>query len=492
MILLLLLFASVLCHAKSSESWHKLSRSGVTIEYQDDTSELAQQLAPEIAKRLKQQPSKPDVEELQVLAKRKDEALKFIATQLGMKKPSAEMVRIFDQMTSAVRVFQSVRECRRFRLWRQDELKQLAKSGHNDPWLTYIPETDSFELGKSLLDWQHEPSIGTIPIVVKDDPTQSAFDQILSQVDLCMNVSGILPSAGVLCHEVAEMGMLDDLNIKSAFRRWFCDGAANYVAASCLERFVGKSAETEYLNTQMPDHYTDLKDQVDLLHWRAAEWEKGTPGHMDDELSAAHYAYSTYEVMGLSQRNGPETIPAIFKEIVKYKDPDNDTILDAIKRVTGESFRTRLTEYGAKSADQFKGLAIKDFHFGMGEQVSEKKWRMTRETLSIPLATDDSHGVLVTSRFAATDTPLQIRFECIAHLRPDHRADTEVCTFGSTKKETLIWASFTFDEDHYLPGDADLKIYLNDKLVKEVKFRLVEIRSTSQHAAQNGGSNLPR
>lgn len=457
-----------------------MTEAGITIEYQDDSADLAAKLVPEITKRLAERTPLPGEDDLRTLVKHQDELLQFIAAQLGMKAPSEDMVEVFRQLPHTIRVLQSIRDCRRFRIWHADELKRLLASGHKDPWLTYRPETDDFEIGKNLTDWEHEPNIQAIPIIIKDDPTLSPISQATAQLDMCQDVPKALPAAGVICHEIAEMAMLYDLSIRGAFRRWFCEGAANCIAASCVQEFLGKDAAAAFVAAYDPADYKDMEDQVDLLRWRSVEWEEQMPSQMDDRLRNAHYAYATWEVLALTNIYGPGVLPAIFRDVAGSKNKDHDAILDAIKRVTGEDYRKRLAEYGTKSADRFKGLAITDFRIGTGERTGEHQWRITQETTNIPLYSDDKHGILVTFRCAAADPPAQVRCVCTTPRKPDGRPGDETCTFGSDRNESSIWAAFTFEEERYLPGDARVRVYLNDKLVKDIKLKMVDTGSGRQ------------
>ncbi len=459
---------------QSHDKWLKLTEAGITIEHQEDTADLARQLAPEITKRLAQRMPLPGEGNLHMLVKQQDALLKFIAVQLGLDEPSKDMVKVFQQLPYTIRVLQSIRNCKRFKIWHANELKSSLVSGHKDPWLTYRPETDDFVFGKNLADWEHEPNVRVIPIIIKDDPKNSPIRQATEQLDMCQDIPKTLPAVGVVCHEVAEMAMLYDMGIRGPFRRWFCEGAANCIAASCLRRFISAEAADAFLATWDPGIYKDIEPQVDLLDWRAVEWENDIPFQMDDKLRNAHYAYATTEVLALTSKYGPEVLPAIFREVDRVPNPDDDAILDAIKKVTGEDYRKQLGRYEGKSADPFRGLAVCDFRIGTGERMAEHQWRMTQETTNIPLTSDDKHGILVTFRCAATDPPVQVRCECTTSRGPDSHTGVETCTFGSNKSEFPVWASFTFEEGCYLPGDAVVRVYLNDKLVKDIKLKVMD------------------
>jgi hypothetical protein len=463
--------------------WLKLTRSGITVEYQADTADLAQQFIPEAAARKEKRAPIAGTSELRTLVNHQNELLRFIAGQLGMGKPSKDMTEVFQQLPSTMRVLQSISKCRHFKLWRADELKKWLRSGHKDPWITYVPATGDFVFGRNLTHWEREPNVQAIPIIVDQKSTDSPLSQAVVQLDACQKIPGSIPAAGVVCHEVAEITMLYDLHIRGAFRRWFCDGAANCIAAECLEKFLGKDASAAYLATLDTKDYEDIEDEVDLLHWRAVEWESETPFRMDERLQNAHYAYATAEIRALTSKYGPEVLPGIFKEIARSRNTD-DSILDAIKKTTGEDYRRRLAQYGAKSNDPLKGLAISDFRVGTGERTGERQWRMTQETTNIPLTNDDRHGILVTFRCATAETPVQVRCVCTTPRKPDGGMGTETCTFGSKSNECPIRAWFTFDEEHFVPGSADVKIYLNDKLIMDVEFKLIDTRSPSPAVPQ--------
>lgn len=458
--------------AADTGKWRKMEQAGFIIEYQSDMEDLARRLMPEIIKRVEKTDTPQSMADLETLIKHKDEVLRFIMGQLGMSKPGENTRITFEQFPAVLHTFQSIRYCQHFKIWHKEELVKLLKSGYQDPWLTYEPATDSIRFGKYWTDWKNVPEVDVLPLIIEKDSTYSAFEQAVYLLDFHQEMARTLPSAALVCHETAEVAMGEDLEIRGAFRRWFCEGAADYIAAACVEKLFGKAASTEYLKPRHPTLYKDLRNQVDLLRWRAPEWQTDMPT-MDDRLGSAHYAYAAREVFGLAKRHGPEVIPTVFKEISKSEIRDGETILNAIKKVTGEDIRAVLEEYGAESKDRLRGLAIRHVKLGTGERLADKQCRMTQETTTIPLTSEGKHGIIFTFWYAAADPPVTVKCECTTPRKPDGHSEVE--TYSLEVKERVYGASvfFSFEEGYYMPGDASIRLFLNEHLVKELPFKLV-------------------
>ena len=479
MVLLLVMTCSTALAEDASRSWKELHESGYTVQYRDDMEELARQIMPEILKRFNGTGKSQAQYDLEKLAQHKDEACQLIAEQLGMAKPSKTIIDTFDQFHDLCMSVQSIGKCRWFRLWDANDLKALLQTGYSDPWLTYIPETDSFFFGKQVTEHKKLPEIRVIPMIIEPNGQTKALDQAIWYLDACEDIREG-NKVGMVCHESAEIAMVHDLEIQGAFRRWFTDGSAEYIAAMCLEKSLGKAASAEYLKDRDTAEYKDLKDKVDLLNWRAIDFDKDM-GKMEQELLSAHYAYAAQEVCGLVKRHGPETMPAIFKEISKAavihsigKVRDEHTILDAIKRVTGEDFKARLGSYGSKSPDPLRGIVITAVKLGIGERDpnAQRGWRLAEETTAIPLSMDENHRLYVKFWCTVMDAPATVECECITKRKPEGHTTTEKQSFST--KERYFWGCFSFTSgSDYMPGDATLKLYVNGKLCKELPFTLV-------------------
>ena len=459
--LALVLIAGASCLAQDADrEWLKVEKDGMVMECQEDTRELAQQLLPEIARRVRNSSRTP--EGLEALVKHKDEVLRFIADQLGMDKPSTEMSKVFDSCVSIeTSLVKQIREFQRFKIWRKEKLKELLISGTSIPGLTYNPETD---MVASKVEWPLPDSLKDLrlPIVLKNDPTRTEFEQAMEIVDDYLRP---MP-AGVVCHEAAEVGMTLRHNIRGAFRRWFCDGVADHVAVQCLRRFAGQAAIEQFLKGHQVSEDQDLVEQVDLLNWRAAEWQGSG---LDDRLADAHYAYSRQEIEGLVGRHGPDVISRILKEISGSKDKERGgrTILHAIKKATGEDFEAALSKYGTKSRDEFKGFAIRDLRLLPYEEDSKGHPKTAENTDRIPLTDDSTHGFVLV--FACTSTKLPVYINTQLQVKPS-------LTFGSdfalNNDTDVAYFPYHFD-GNYQAGPHVLKVFVNGRLFKEVKFELV-------------------
>jgi hypothetical protein len=121
--------------------------------------------------------------------------------------------------------------------------------------------------------------------------------------------------AGVVLHEVAEVGIVDRY-LRSPDRRWFCDGVANYVGWRVMRDLHGSEMANLFYNLrEQLTRHAAFRERVDLRKWRAVEMQS-----VEEEnapVNRAHYAYATHAVFLMTERAGEDVLPRLFTEIAK-------------------------------------------------------------------------------------------------------------------------------------------------------------------------------
>lgn len=455
--------------------WKKLEDSGVVIEYQQESEEVAKQLLPELVKQVKDVPSpgsKEHLAQLDEFARQKDKSLQFIASQLGLDKPGQNMIQTYDGMLNSLRkIVLVIPDAKHVRLWQKEKLKTILTSGQKVPGFTYDAASDSvnlqmnFSVDDNTTTRKDEP----LPIVISEDiPAMETVQKVLHDVNgVISGFTGFLYPANAIYHDVAVNGIAGDVGVRTAFARWFIEGIANNVSSKCLDEFPTKIATPVPPVWEDPSKFQSLKSKVDLLSWRSEAWEVAMPDKVEGELLAAHMAFATSEIKGLVDRHDEDTIPEILKEFAKSEKRDRDAIFAAIKKVTGEDIKPALEKYGSSAQDNFKGLAIINFGVAATEKSGEDKLSAT-DTAVIPLATDGTRGLAVHFNYETLNPPVDLRVEVST---ADGKVLVEESIELTKPADGLVWHPM-FTED-FKPGDHVVKLYFDKKLFKEVPVKLV-------------------
>ncbi|MCE5198004.1 MAG: hypothetical protein ABFD54_13910 [Armatimonadota bacterium] len=454
--------------------WHKVQSSGVVIEFQDGLGPLARQLMPEAIKLAQDGPQAQREREINKLMMRKNEILRFVAAQLDLAKPNKESINYFNSIGQVMTAFPGPRH---IRLWHTQMLRDAVKVGDGVPCVIYNPESDQFDTlfhAKMFNGIVFAPAPLSIPIDVSFAKPQ--LDQALEYLNAQQKKVDLNSTRHAFFHEITEIMIITSTPLKGCcFRRWICDGMADYVGELCLGRFVGKSVMKKYMEDQVLriNEFASLREQVDLVGWRAVEWENELPNKMRSELIDPHYTFAAYEIRELVKRHGPDVLPKIFREIRKVRADGGQMILDAISKVTCEDFAARLSAYGAKNNDEFKGIGF--FQFQVFYLLGDNTAPITNGT-EVPLITDGEHGIAGSVFVDTLNYPLEVKWEVSgASNRKWVGGRKEKSNIVSEDEYPLIQyvMSELFSSGKLKPGDNTLSLYLQGKLAKQVKFKLV-------------------
>ena len=180
-----------------------------------------------------------------------------------------------------------------------------------------------------------------LPLVLTPETADQPIESLMNETD--RENRPPLPEfrdgqlAFVVIHETAEVGIVERY-LGSADRRWFGDGAANYVAWKIACDLAGEAfaRQTYDLDGQLAQ-YASLQKRIDLRKWPAVEHQ--SPDDAASELSRAHYAFATRAVAEMARTQGHDFLSHLFRELGKTprEKADMETVAAAYQKLTHQS-----------------------------------------------------------------------------------------------------------------------------------------------------------
>lgn len=149
----------------------------------------------------------------------------------------------------------------------------------------------------------------------------------------------------LVAHEVTEFAVVNTV-IKSADRRWFCDGLANWVAMQDVDRRFGSGKGAEAFAKSYPA--AELRKQaakVDLLAWPTEEDVKNG-SRPNVENVPAYYYFATLVMQKACDGRGPDFIKQWLDEIRKtpLNRANAGTVLAAYRKLTGKDLKSIMSD----------------------------------------------------------------------------------------------------------------------------------------------------
>jgi hypothetical protein len=254
------------------------------------------------------------------LRSRRVEILRMIADRLALPAPTAKMGETYDAFAAGHLALQNLKvmdSATHFALWRKPELMARLNAGQQLPGFTRAPDggiqfsmQTSFDFkdgenpDKSIARLREDLGRFSWPIKIGEPEGGSPDDEVQKRLDEIANAAAQMTAfqsaesqrKGVtnVLHETVEMTLVSSY-LRSADRRWFCEGVANYVAYRVLEQLLGKETARGYYDPDAEaQRYLASKNRVDLLRWPVAEdaRAKDIPAEVND----ASYALATKAV----------------------------------------------------------------------------------------------------------------------------------------------------------------------------------------------------
>ena len=354
--------------------WQVIVEAGVRLEYQPDMEALARQLLPELVKIVGEVPwihSEQQRRNIEHIGAHQTACLQYIASMLGLEQPGIAMTNTFYDLFQLQQAIAAGQYVQSFRLWDQATVLRLLRAGAVVDGITYDKETDSCILTVPFnIDMDTPlPAPQLALLCNQHESLQSALTSVRQAILSYAEALHALSEPYVLFHETAEAGMVGSsmvggIQLHSAFRRWFCEGVAHYIAEQAIWQLFGQDAYQQVLVRYDPAQYEAYRPQVDLWSWRAREWGALEAVPANPHLRLAHYAFAAEEIRELVRRHGEDTIAHIMTWFMhENARPYTPTILQAIQAVTGEDMVGRLQQYGQEADDAFRGIAIRKLRY---------------------------------------------------------------------------------------------------------------------------------
>jgi hypothetical protein len=292
------------------------------------------------------------------LAAQREQILQEIAQLLGSARPSADLQKMYDRFVHWQSVLQkTVRAAapRRFALWRKADLVARLRAGQKIPGFELEPDGQvairlradfdaSPEITPEVLAATIDDAWGTLTWPVKIGE-QSPEADIAASLDALRNFKGAMSQneaslSMVTLHETVEVTLVGEV-IRSADRRWFCEGVANYVALEVIGRRVAPELLRRYYDVEALIAKAGDAANSDLEKWAVAGSAEAR--HMPGEISEVNYARATRVIQRASARH-PQLLSRWLSELRKTPPDKQDMagVHAAFRKVTGEGLREYL------------------------------------------------------------------------------------------------------------------------------------------------------
>lgn len=455
-------------HAAESHKWISLTQDGFTLEFEKDDAEIAAQSLPLIVERFGSVSLDKFRRELGIVKSKRDEILPFIASELGMTKPGTQMSSVYDKFGLLFPVLvNSLNKARDFRIWNRERLKSLLAAGGKIPGFIYVKETDDIFFNINATDPDVPPFTGPLPLVL-DRKRGTLPEQVSTQLGTYESAIRNIPSAGVIFHEVAEVGMTADIGMSSPFRRWLCEGAANHISARALNRFIGEKAAREYEDSFNTEPGKEAKGDIDLVAWRAIEWDKITPPWAAYDLAQAYYSHATKAFRDHVAGTSPENVPALFSIITARKEKEDPDIYYALRLITGKDMRKVLEQQYPPRKNPFRGFAAKLLEIRPMAKKAGGSWELLPPADTMPLRQDGSRGFKLIMTYATLGQPLEMKVE----FTGSGMKQPDFFTHMLNKQQDTIAVDMVFRKSDLLPGPAEVTVLVNGVVLQKKKIML--------------------
>jgi len=340
----------------------KMEGAGYTIEFSPGDEPYAKALVAQLP--LAPAPAPPPAQlpfTLNDLTTRRAEVLELIGEQLALPPTTPKMQQVYDafaKANAALGAATSMPAANRFALWHTEELQARLAAGQNvagfrraaDGGLEVnISASLQFNEGEApevgLRRMREEWAKVVWPIKIGAEPGATPEAEVRERLGaMRQNLAGLgaYQSAEMqrmavmnVLHETVESTLVDRF-IRSADRRWFCEGVSNYVAFAVLQSLVGSEAAKQYYDVDaMVARNAALQDRVDLEHWPVAEDARAKP--VPEDVTLANYAYATQRVFEAFKEEG--TLAKVLAELGKTSRDEANfaSVAAAYRKVTGRT-----------------------------------------------------------------------------------------------------------------------------------------------------------
>ena len=150
-------------------------------------------------------------------------------------------------------------------------------------------------------------------------------------------------------HETVASLMVKDLNLYHPFARWFNEGVSAWITKQVIAKTDPKLAKMADDLFGVKPVSAKYRETVNFIAWPQRAFENQRDPGADPALEIAQTQYAIEMISNLLGKNGSQILPQIMREVNFNSNADTDTILAAIKKVTGKDFRPTFMTYVPKA-----------------------------------------------------------------------------------------------------------------------------------------------
>jgi len=471
------------------EGWLSVESSNVVLQYSPELEKVARTLLPTLD--AFNATCAPAADYFNRVMGQRNAVLALVAQQLSLDAPTPNMEKAFDLTVAQFRERNAgTRDPWRLRLYSEEVLDEAARGGRPAPGFMRNPDGRTLSyvaggLSYNTADHNIHGSTGihtsmssgaVVGVALKGDMEADGFlpfavsgqddeagrrvtEQHLDKFLKRMRLMSVAP-AGSLIHEIAEIGLLNGL---WPFDRWFSEGAANYVAGLCLERFLESAARDEFLRA-WSNSSEDERARVDLAAWPFPDWEPGPP----DDLLNAYYAVTTEVVGGLVERHGEQTVPSIIRHLRQMPNRGPDSLAKCLREVTGESLESLLPR---PSHSESPRAAVAHVVTGPFKRRIWGTPRLIRETNVMTFKELLRGGIVVQFDLACVKSPAQL--DAKLYGADSAASENLICTRTDQVDNGTVTVHFSLKKSQIRPGHYRIELRLNNCLCKTITLKVI-------------------
>ncbi len=298
------------------------------------------------------------------------------------------------------------------------------------------------------------------------------------------SISGILGSnkmmAVAVIHDTVGYAIADELKLYHPFARWFNEGVAGWVTKKVIASNYPKLNPIVDMIIELNPKSKELRDKINLQAWPQAPFQNRRSSNFDPQLEAASVQYSVELITKLLGTNPDNLLGRIISEI-RYLNPDTDTIIAAISKVTKKDFKPVFLAYvpdwaqGESSLIESQQLLKQAEELAMQKNWKESVNKLTRALQITPLDMNARLNLAWIEREAGDRADSEFQVFLAARLAPTGKQNIHLYGKGAERdyvmgRMAILLGDLSFARAFMMsaleqnPGHSDAK-----RAIEEIK-----------------------
>lgn len=359
----LLILATTTAQAETPQGFAErtvVTAGGISIEADHGDSAYVRELVDRLGRSALPRERDPRTFGLAEMRTQRKDILAELASDLGLSASTPEMGQVFDKfLLGAASVQDGMLRGRpaRYTLWRKPDLVARLRAGQEIPGFSLegddvvvslnasfeaAPGASAEEIGRNIAQaWAQL----TWPVLLRHGSPSEEISNALDGIQEFRDATAAQEPAFVMTvlHETVEATLVAHY-LRSADRRWVCEGIANHLALQVLRRRVGDDRARSYYDVVRQLAEAGKGDLGELERWPVAENPEAQ--HYPSELNQANYVHATWVIEQAVARHGADLIPRWLASVGKtpMRDANLQTVYAAFREITGEDLRRTLMQ----------------------------------------------------------------------------------------------------------------------------------------------------